>query len=98
MDGSEGGTGAAPSEFQDSVGMPLKDGLTLVDSMLRGAGLRSQVKVIASGKVYNGFSLVKQLAGGADLCNAARSFLLSLGCIQALKCNKNTCVANLSCV
>merc|ERR1711908_27576 len=59
--------------------------------LLEGANLREHVKLIASGKVYNGFSLVRQLANGADLCNAARASMFSLGCIQALKCNSNTC-------
>jgi len=91
VDGAEGGTGAAPSEFQDSVGMPLSEGLRLIDGMLTGAGLRSRIKLIASGKVYNGFSLVRSLALGADLCNSARSMMFALGCIQALKCNSNKC-------
>ena len=91
VDGAEGGTGAAPPEFQDSMGMPMLEGVRLVDSLLVGAGLRNEVKIIAAGKVYNGFSLVKTLANGADVCNAARAFMFSLGCIQALKCNSNTC-------
>ena len=91
VDGAEGGTGAAPPEFQDSVGMPLAEGLRLVDSMLTGAGLRDRVTLIASGKVYNGFSLVRALALGADLCNSARGMMFALGCIQALKCNSNHC-------
>ena len=88
VDGAEGGTGAAPPEFQDSVGMPLAEGLRLVDSMLTGAGLRDRVTLIASGKVYNGFSLVRALALGADLCNSARGMMFALGCIQARKCNR----------
>jgi glutamate synthase domain-containing protein 2 len=91
VDGAEGGTGAAPLEFQNSVGFPLTEGLRLVDSFLIGAGLRDEVKLIASGKVYSGFSLVRTLAHGADLTNAARAFMFSLGCIQALKCNSNMC-------
>ena len=91
VDGAEGGTGAAPLEFQNSVGFPLAEGLRLVDSMLVGAGVRDEITIIGSGKVYNGFSLVRTLAHGADLTNAARSFMFSLGCIQALKCNSNTC-------
>jgi len=91
VDGAEGGTGAAPLEFQNSVGFPLAEGLRLVDSLLVGANLRNEVKIIGSGKVYNGFSLIRTLAHGADLTNAARSFMFSLGCIQALKCNSNTC-------
>jgi len=91
VDGAEGGTGAAPSEFQDSIGMPLGEGLRLVDSMLMGADLREEIRIIASGKVYNGFTLVKTIALGADLCNSARSMMFALGCIQALKCNSNNC-------
>ena len=71
--------------------MPLSEGLRLVDSLLTGAGLRERVKLIASGKVYNGFSLVRCLALGADLTNSARSMMFALGCIQALKCNSNKC-------
>ena len=73
------------------MGLPLYEGLRFVDSFLKGANLRDDVKLIGSGKVYNGFSLVKTLAAGADTCNAARSFMFSLGCIQALKCNSNKC-------
>jgi glutamate synthase domain-containing protein 2 len=91
VDGAEGGTGAAPLEFQNSMGFPLAEGLTVVDSFLIGAGLRSQVKLIGSGKVHSGFSLMRTLSLGADVTNAARAFMFSLGCIQALKCNSNTC-------
>lgn len=91
VDGTEGGTGAAPPEFQDSIGMPLAEGLRIVDGFLTGAGLRDQVKVIAAGKIYNGFSLVRTLALGADATNCARSMMFALGCIQALKCNTNKC-------
>ena len=91
VDGAEGGTGAAPPEFQDSMGMPLAEGLRLVDNLLKGAGIRERVKLIAAGKVYNGFSVVRTMANGADVCNGARAFMFSLGCIQALKCNSNKC-------
>ncbi|KAL3799830.1 hypothetical protein ACHAWO_009951 [Cyclotella atomus] len=98
VDGAEGGTGAAPPEFSNSVGTPLVEGLTFIHSVLVGAGLRnpvdkskSKIALIASGKVLTGFSMYKNFALGADVCNAARSFLFSLGCIQALKCNTNTC-------
>lgn len=91
VDGAEGGTGAAPSEFQDSLGMPMRDGLQVVHSLLVGCGLRDQVRLICSGKVYNGFSLVSNLAHGADFCNSARSMMFALGCIQSLKCNTNKC-------
>jgi len=91
IDGAEGGTGAAPLEFQNSIGFPLAEGLRLVDSLLVGAGLRRDVKIIASGKIYNGFSLVRTLAHGADVTAAARAYMFSLGCIQALQCNNNKC-------
>ena len=91
VDGGEGGTGAAPHEFINSVGMPLEEGIYLLDNVLRGMGLRDRTKIIAAGKIVSGFSVVKTLAMGADLCNAARGFMFSLGCIQALKCNSNTC-------
>lgn len=98
VDGSEGGTGAAPPEFSNSVGTPLAEGLSFVHALLVGVGLRdpndkakSKIALIASGKVLTGMSLYKNFALGADVCNAARSFLFSLGCIQALKCSTNTC-------
>ena len=91
VDGAEGGTGAAPVEFTNSVGTPLKEGLTFVHNALRGANLRQHIRIIAAGKVSSGFSLATQLALGADLCNAARAMMLSMGCIQALRCNTNSC-------
>ena len=91
VDGAEGGTGAAPPEFSNSVGMPMAEGLTLVHAMLLGAGLRDRVRIVAAGKVLTGFSLVRTLAMGADVCNAARAMLFSIGCIQSFKCNTNTC-------
>jgi len=63
----------------------------MADCILKGAGVRDRMKIIAAGKVYNGFSLVRTMANGADICNAARAFMFSLGCIQALKCNSNKC-------
>jgi len=71
--------------------MPMAEGLRLVNNMLKGAGVRDRMKIIAAGKVYNGFSMVRTMANGADICNAARAFMFSLGCIQALKCNSNKC-------
>jgi glutamate synthase domain-containing protein 2 len=91
VDGGEGGTGAAPPEFSDSVGVPLDEALTLVNNMLLGAGMRDRVTVIASGKVHDSMSLVRTMALGADACNAARGMMFALGCIQALKCHTNTC-------
>lgn len=91
VDGGEGGTGAAPVEFCNSVGTPLTEALVFVDNALRGFGLRDQVKLIASGKILSGFDMIKRLAAGADLCNAARGFMFALGCIQARRCNSNIC-------
>ncbi|WP_421890907.1 FMN-binding glutamate synthase family protein [Marinoscillum sp.] len=91
VDGAEGGTGAAPLEFSDSVGLPLEPALIFVHSTLLKYGLRDEVKVIASGKVLTAFSILRMKALGADICNSARAFMFSLGCIQALRCNSNDC-------
>lgn len=91
VDGGEGGTGAAPVEFSNAVGLPLREGLAFVHDALTGCGLRKEVRVIASGKVVTGFDIVRVLALGADLCNSARGMMFALGCIQALECNSNTC-------
>lgn len=91
VDGGEGGTGAAPPEFTNSVGMPLLDALAFVDDALRGFGIRSEMKLIASGHILTGFHMVRAMALGADVCCSARAMMMALGCIQALECNKNTC-------
>ncbi len=91
VDGGEGGTGAAPMEFTDSVGMPLRDALAFVYDVLKGFGIKKHIKIIASGKVTSGFEMVKHFAMGADMCNSARGMMMALGCIQALQCNTNTC-------
>lgn len=91
VDGAEGGTGAAPQELSNSVGLPLEEGLVLVRNMLVGAGLLDKTAINASGKITTGFSLVRTIALGANITSAARSFMMSLGCIQALKCNTNKC-------
>ena len=91
VDGGEGGTGAAPFEFSNRLGCPLVDGLIFVHNALVGIGLRDQIKVFASGKVASGFGLARLLALGADVCYAARSMMLSIGCVQARKCNNNEC-------
>lgn len=91
VDGAEGGTGAAPPEFSDSVGYPLQPGLIFVHKTLQHYNLRDEVKIIASGKVLSGASFLKTMALGADLCNNARGFMFALGCIQALRCNTNNC-------
>ncbi len=91
VDGGEGGTGAAPLEFSNSVGMPLRDAVAFVHDALNGFALRRHIRVIASGKVATGFDMVKLFALGADMCNSARAMMLALGCIQALVCNTNRC-------
>ncbi len=91
IDGGEGGTGAAPLVFTNSVGTPLIDSLIFIDKHLRINGLRDQIRIIASGKASNSFDVIKLISLGADAVNAARAFMLSLGCIQARECNKNTC-------
>ncbi len=91
VDGAEGGTGAAPIELSNSVGMPMRDGLLFVNSALRGVGLRDKIRVIAAGKITTGFHMIRALALGADMCNSARGMMFSLGCIQARRCNTNEC-------
>jgi len=91
VDGGEGGTGAAPQEFSNSVGMPLREAIAFVYDVLNGFDLKKHIKIIASGKVATGFDLVKNIALGADMCNTARGMMFALGCIQALECNSNTC-------
>jgi len=91
VDGKEGGTGAAPVEFANHVGMPLVEGLTFVHNTLRGAGLRDQVKIGAAGKLISAFDIARALALGADWANSARGFMFSIGCIQAQACHTNAC-------
>lgn len=91
VDGKEGGTGAAPMEFANHMGMPLVEGLTFVHNTLRGAGLRDRVKIGASGKLIHAFDIAKALALGADWANSARGFMFSVGCIQAQACHTNHC-------
>ncbi|MFG2661890.1 FMN-binding glutamate synthase family protein [Streptomyces sp. NPDC048425] len=91
VDGAEGGTGAAPLEFADHLGMPLTDGLFTVHSALTGAGLRERIRIGASGKVATGSDIVKRLALGADYTNAARAMMFAVGCIQAQRCHTNHC-------
>ena len=91
VDGAEGGTGAAPTEMTNSVGTPIRDALIFVNSALVGVGLRDKVKVIASGKMFSAFHVLRALALGADAVNSARGMMLSLGCIQARTCNTDHC-------
>ncbi|NNL84341.1 MAG: FMN-binding glutamate synthase family protein, partial [Myxococcales bacterium] len=91
VDGSEGGTGAAPAEFSNSLGSPLVDGLLFVHGALVAAGLRDRIRIAASGKIATGFGMVRMIALGADFCYSARAMMLALGCIQARHCNNNRC-------
>ena len=91
VDGGEGGTGAAPLEFTNTIGAPLIEALILVNNALVGCNLRDRIRIICSGKVTTGFDIIKRLALGADLCNAARGMMMAVGCIQAPKCNTNEC-------
>jgi glutamate synthase domain-containing protein 2 len=91
VDGKEGGTGAAPAEFIDNIGMPMRDGLSFVHNALIGAGLRDQVKIGVAGKIITGFDMARAFALGADWCNAARGFMFAVGCIQAQTCHTGRC-------
>jgi len=91
VDGAEGGTGAAPLEFSDHMGMPLQEALRLVHNTLVGAGLRDEIRVGASGKIVSAFDIARALALGADWCNSARGFMFALGCIQAQTCHSGNC-------
>ncbi len=91
VDGAEGGTGAAPAEFVDHVGVPMHEGLMLVHNTLVGLDLRERIKVGAAGKIVSAFDIARALAMGADWCNAARGYMFALGCIQALICHTNRC-------
>ena len=91
VDGAEGGTGAAPVEFIDHLGSPLKDALVFVDNSLIGAGLRDRIKIAASGKIVSAYDIVQHCALGADWVNMARPFMFALGCIQARDCASGHC-------
>jgi len=91
VDGTEGGTGAAPLEFIDHMGMPLRDGLAFVHSALVGADLRERIKLGASGKITSAFDMARAMALGADWCNSARGFMFAVGCIQAQICHTGHC-------
>ena len=91
VDGAEGGTGAAPLELSNSVGMPLREGQIWVRNMLVGTGLKDRVKIAASGKIHSGAGMAKAFAIGADWCNAARPFMFALGCVQSMECHTGHC-------
>lgn len=91
VDGAEGGTGAAPLEFADHVGMPLRDGLVFVNNALIGLNLRGQIRIGVSGKIATAFDIARVMALGADWCNSARAFMFALGCIQSQHCHNDRC-------
>lgn len=91
VDGSEGGTGAAPVEFTDHVGMPLREGLRLVHNTLVGISKRKEISLGASGKIISAYDIIRAIAIGADWCNSARGFMFALGCIQSRSCHTDKC-------
>jgi len=91
IDGTEGGTGAAPTEFSDHIGVPMREGLLFVHNVLVGAGLRDKLRLGAAGKIVSAFDIASVLAIGADWANAARGFMFALGCVQSVSCNTNRC-------
>lgn len=91
VDGSEGGTGAAPIDFSNYVGMPWEKALAFVVDSLNGYGLKDDIKVVTATKIFTAFDIFKALCLGADVCNSARGMMIALGCIQALRCDTNKC-------
>lgn len=91
VDGGEGGTGAAPVEFSNSIGLPLREGLSFVVDSLIKYKFKDQIRIIASGRVFSAFHMIRLIALGADTVNSARAMMMAIGCIQALQCNTNTC-------
>ena len=91
VDGAEGGTGAAPVEFSNRLGMVCLEGVNFVHNALVGVGLRDKIKIIASGKTASSFDLLTKVAIGADLVNAARTMMMAIGCVQSRHCNNNLC-------
>jgi glutamate synthase domain-containing protein 2 len=91
VDGAEGGTGAAPVEFADHIGMPMREGLQFVHNALIGTGRRDRIRIGASGKITSAFDVARALALGADWVNAARAFMFAIGCVQSQSCHTNRC-------
>jgi glutamate synthase domain-containing protein 2 len=96
VDGKEGGTGAAPLEFADHIGMPLREGLNFVHNALIGIGARDRIRLGASGKIISAFDIARVMALGADWCNSARGFMFALGCIQSQSCHTDRCPTGVS--
>ncbi|PFG27700.1 FMN-binding glutamate synthase family protein [Corynebacterium renale] len=96
VDGAEGGTGSAPKEFEDHVGMPLTEGLTFVHNALVGCGLREHIKIGAAGKIAAGNDIVRRLVQGADFLLSARAMMMAIGCVQAMECHLGTCPAGVA--
>ncbi len=96
IDGKEGGTGAAPLEFVDHIGMPLREGLNFVHNALIGINARDRIKLGAAGKIVSAFDIARVMALGADWCNAARGFMFALGCIQSQSCHTDRCPTGVS--
>ena len=91
VDGKEGGTGAAPSEFMDHLGMPMREGVNFVHNALIGINARDRIKIGVAGKIVTAFDVARAMALGADWCNSARGFMFALGCIQSLSCHTDRC-------
>ena len=91
VDGAEGGTGAAPVEYANRMGLMCLEGISIVNNALIGVGLRNKVKIIAAGKTASSFDVLTKIAAGADIVNAARTMMFALGCIQSRHCNTNLC-------
>ena len=96
VDGTEGGTGAAPLEFLDHLGMPMREGLNFVHNALIGINVRDRIKLGAAGKIVSAFDIARAMALGADWCNSARGFMFALGCIQSLSCHTDRCPTGVS--
>lgn len=91
VDGNEGGTGAAPAEFMDHLGMPMREGVNFVHNALIGINARDRIRIGTAGKIATAFDLARAMALGADWCNSARAFMFALGCIQSLSCHTDRC-------
>ncbi|KJK15308.1 FMN-binding glutamate synthase family protein [Pseudomonas sp. 2(2015)] len=91
VDGKEGGTGAAPREFSDNIGVPMREGLMFVHNTLVGLNLRDKIRIGAGGKIVSAFDIASVLAIGADWVNSARGFMFAIGCIQSQSCHTNKC-------